>query len=54
MASEEIKIALDERSLAKHITLNVHVITKKSILFRVGLMLIKAGCRIANIGYKEE
>jgi hypothetical protein len=54
MPSDEMKIAFDERSLAKHVTLNVCVITKKSILFRIGLLIIRAGCWIANIGYKEE
>jgi len=53
MASKQLTINLDDRELTKHLTVSVFVTVKKSVLVNVGILLIKIGCYISGINYRE-
>ncbi len=47
-----MKLTLKERDLMKGMTITVTI--KRSWRVHFGVWLIKLGCRLANIGYKQE
>lgn len=49
--AKDPRIILDEREIARHVTMTV--IIRKSRRFRLGLLLIRIGCWMANLGYNE-
>jgi hypothetical protein len=47
-----MKLTFKERELMKNVTLTVTI--KRDWRVQFGLWLIKLGCRLAGIGYKQE
>ncbi len=47
------QLTLSERSLTKHMTLNVTVRVRRSWRVRAGLWLVRWGSRLAGLGYCE-